>query len=1830
MKYKLQKRTDQLGLAQREDNHYLPFWLLTSASCLLTITGMLTCSNQRVFAQLTPDSTLGQENSIVNKVNEFKDLINGGATRGANLFHSFQEFNVDIGKSVYFANPTGIENILTRVTGANVSNIFGKLGVEGTANLFLINPNGILFGKNASLDIRGSFTATTANSIKLGENGLFSATHPQSSNLLTIQPGALFVNALKNQQAEIRNEGNLQIGDSKTLTLLGVKVNISGELTSTGGTIQILGKDINLVDNALINVSSPTNAGNVFIGGNFQGKGKISNALNTYIGEGVKIKADSLNNGNGGNVIVWADRLTGFYGDITAKGGQFSGNGGFVEVSGKDNLIFRGNVDTSAINGLTGTLLIDPTDIIIADGSGTSVTDTASDTQTIYKTTLEGLSGNNNLILEANNNIFIQDLTDNQLNLNGGLASVTFIADADQDGVGDFTMIDQADTIKTNKFLGLFLFPVPGRNLEIKGVNLTIGNIDTSSYIGGGNITLTAIDNIAAQSLNASAVFDGNRVNAARDGGTISLLAGGSITTQSLNSRAYSALGNVGNGGDITLTSFGNISTDYLDSSSNSSNGNVGNGGNITLISSGNISTQSLNSSASSNENTGNGGNINLTSSGNLFTQSQNSSASSTFGNTGNSGNITITSSGNISTQSLNSRAFSTFGGNTGNSGNITITSSGNISTESLDSSLKSDSDGLNYSGSISLIADGDIFTQSLNSRADSAEYGSAGNSGLISLIAGGDISTESVNSGSFSDFGNAGNGGVISVNAGGNISAQSLNSQSLSSSGKASNGGTITLQANGNIFTQSLNSSSFLSSLLGAGNIGNGGIISLTAGGDISTQSLNSYSSSVSSSNVENGGAMPAAGGAIALNSGGSISVYDLNSYSFSNGGTVENGGAITLNANKEINLRNINASGKTGSEISIISQTQDFSLENFTINSNAKGNGNGGNIFISAPSVNLTKTELTTTSAGIGNAGKITIKAENTVFLEQSRLFTSLDPGAVGNGGEIRIEAGTINLTNLSFIDTASFGQGQAGNVFLIGKDAISLNNSNIFSISAGIGDGGNVQVKAGGLISLSNQSNISTIVSNRAIGNGGNVSIDSSTLSLTEGSQLQALTKGQGNSGNIQLHVKNGINISGIGNDGFLSGVFTSSEANSQGQGGNIEVKTAGTLLVEKGAVLNAQTASIFNGGDITVNAKTLELRDGGQLLTNTFNSGNAGKIIVNANDGVLITDIDPNFDQRVSPPLPIRDNVPIRHLSILNQVNPNNSINTAQALEDNSFSLDSFNDINPDVELSSKIPYVSISGQFAAVDEANIYSFQVTAGTRGIFDIDNGIKLGDSPEPVKTFLQLLDSQGRVLAENNSNSDALGAGGSNSYNLDPYLKYIFTQSGTYFLKVIKFPGNQYSLALGSAATVTFLNSPTGTYNLQVSLESPSIAASVINNSANSGLFARTEGSGVAGDISINTNNLQIANNALLSAKTASSGNGGSVIVNTNTFSAVNGGQLITTTSGSAKAGNIIMKVKDNITLDGEKTGLFANTEPGSTGDGGSVNIDPETFIIKNGAGIGVNSQGSGKGGNISLQAGTLSLDNQAFITAETASNQGGEINLNIQDLLLLRNNSRITATAGTNGAGGDGGNININAPFIVAFPNENSDITANAFQGNGGQINITTNAIFGLEYRPQLTPKSDITASSQFGLSGQVTINRLDVDPSKGLVTLPSSLIDPTSQLAQGCKGDAKIAGQQNKFTIVGRGGLPSNPSDLLTGTTPLVDLVDVVSSQEITKQEITPVVMNNEHKNIKPPLIQEAQGWIITADGKVILTAEAQTVTPQNSGLNHPGCHISSQQ
>ena len=176
---------------------------------LLCVGGTLAAGPAMAQLNLTPDTAAGRSlGTQVIPFNGQTDLIVGGSRplNGANLFHSFQDFNVREGRAVYFNAPTGVLNVFGRVTGSNPSNILGTLGTalrQGNnlrasgASLFLINPNGIIFGPNASLDVDRSFVATTASAIEFGNQGVFSASNPAgSASVLTIDPSAYLFKGL--------------------------------------------------------------------------------------------------------------------------------------------------------------------------------------------------------------------------------------------------------------------------------------------------------------------------------------------------------------------------------------------------------------------------------------------------------------------------------------------------------------------------------------------------------------------------------------------------------------------------------------------------------------------------------------------------------------------------------------------------------------------------------------------------------------------------------------------------------------------------------------------------------------------------------------------------------------------------------------------------------------------------------------------------------------------------------------------------------------------------------------------------------------------------------------------------------------------------------------------------------------------------------------------------------------------------------------------------------------------------------------------------------------------------------------------------------------------------------------------------------------------------------------------------------------------------------------------------------------------------------------------------------------------------------------------------
>ncbi|MBN3940189.1 MAG: filamentous hemagglutinin N-terminal domain-containing protein [Nostoc sp.] len=180
------------------------------------IVSIFNAKTQAQQSNIVPDNTLGAESSQV--IGNFQgqpiEVITGGAIRQINLFHSIGEFNISEGREAYFLSPSAdIQNIMARVTGNNPSEILGRLGTfdNSNPNVFFINPNGIVLGKDASLDVQGSFVGTTANGIQFGNQGVFSATNPQVAPLLTVNPSALLFNQI-NLNAAIASQSRLGNG----------------------------------------------------------------------------------------------------------------------------------------------------------------------------------------------------------------------------------------------------------------------------------------------------------------------------------------------------------------------------------------------------------------------------------------------------------------------------------------------------------------------------------------------------------------------------------------------------------------------------------------------------------------------------------------------------------------------------------------------------------------------------------------------------------------------------------------------------------------------------------------------------------------------------------------------------------------------------------------------------------------------------------------------------------------------------------------------------------------------------------------------------------------------------------------------------------------------------------------------------------------------------------------------------------------------------------------------------------------------------------------------------------------------------------------------------------------------------------------------------------------------------------------------------------------------------------------------------------------------------------------------------------------------------------
>jgi filamentous hemagglutinin family protein len=432
------------------------------------------------------------------------------------------------------------------------------------------------------------------------------------------------------------------------------------------------------------------------------------------------------------------------------------------------------------------------------------------------------------------------------------------------------------------------------------------------------------------------------------------------------------------------------------------------------------------------------------------------------------------------------------------------------------------------------------------------------------------------------------------------------------------------------------------------------------------------------------------------------------------------------------------------------------------------------------------------------------------------------------------------------------------------------------------------------------------------------------------------------------------------------------------------------------------------------------------------------------------------------------------------------------------------------------------------------------------------------------------------------------------------------------------IQVRGRRLTVTDGSQIEASTLGSQSGgTLNITTS-ESVEVIGESANPEFNSGLYAQVYpgATGAGGNLTVETGRLIVQGWGQITTSTLGAGSAGKVTLKTGRLILRDGGQVLSATFDEGTAGTLAVTASESVELIGSGTGfgqiLRSALITGSrgTGNAGNMTIETGQLIVRDRARILASNEESGKAGNIEISASSIRLDNQASIRSTTSAGQQGNIILRSEDLVLSRGSSITTNATGTS----TGGNINIDIGVIAAL--ENSDITANAEDARGGQVIINAQGIFGAEFRERENPAtSDITATSKLGaeFSGSVEINTPDTDPSRGLIELPTNLVDASQQIAQGCTP----RGRQNasRFIATGRGGLPLNPYEPLRGRAVITGWVDL--SPQVTERVTDKLFPASVTKSTNQ--IVEAQGWIVDPNGDVILVAKSGQNSSIPSGI-----------
>ena len=895
----------------------------------------------------------------------------------------------------------------------------------------------------------------------------------------------------------------------------------------------------------------------------------------------------------------------------------------------------------------------------------------------------------------------------------------------------------------------------------------------------------------------------------------------------------------------------------------------------------------------------------------------------------------------------------------------------------------------------------------------------------------------------------------------------------------------------------------------------------------------------------------------------------------------------------------------------------------------------GNGlGQVQVQGSQVTVTgASAILANTLGVGTGGEILVRASESLEVSGAREFdptTPLGPipvtppfitqlstdagaGAIGNGGSIQIEAGALGLLGGGQLSADTFGAGTGG--------SISVNTTEIFA--------------NGGAVNENGASGIFADVRPGGSGQGGLINIETGRLTLLGGAQFTTGTFDSGNAGSLTVNAQTVEAV--FGSPFGPSGLFASVQPGATGQGGTLTLETGRLILVDGAQVgvstfgagnsgtlevqateveligtafgsipsslqVNVQAGATGSGGSLTLMTETLNLIDGAQIQASALGSGDAGTVEITATtieaigtspvvpSGIFSTveaDVIGNGGSLsiTADRLRLAAGGQITTLT-LGVGDAGSSVVAANQIE----LIGGSSNIQATVEPGAIGNGGSISvmaDRLQLTDGAQIISSTLGMGDAGPVTVQAGqLALSGSGEPLLGGGSADLVQSAILTS--VEPGAVGNGGSlrveaNSIRITDGAQIATTTGGQ-----------------GNAGDLTAI--------------APTIELIGTGPVGNSGLLtnATNDSPGASGDLLVQADQVRISEGATLTVSNFSSnptldvppgqGPAGNLTVAARTLTL--DGSTVTADTVTGTDANISLNVTEQITL---RNASEITTDAQGDGTGGSIDINTGTLQVESGSEIGANANAGGAG-NIDIVAtapATVLLD-QGQITAT-----GGEGNITIETpTLQLQNGSLISGNGIETSVGG---NITADTTFVLA--SDNSDITANAEQGPGGQVVINAAGIFGTQFRQELTPQSDITATSELGpaFSGTVETN-VETDPTHGLQAIPTMVPDVSNQVRAACPDEPG-----NTFAVTGRGGVPDDARQPLRSGNTWQDhrliLPESQSEGSLNQAPVQPTVATHP---APPETIVEADGWIQDDTGHMRLVAQAHSrQTPASS-------------